>query len=179
MGQIKKWILKELDERIYRFLDKNCKIMPKRFCKWIAYFYTDARIRKKYWKRLHVYMGRGTYNNIGMIAINSENTVIKIGKNVSIAPYVTFIAESDANNAKQLKKIPYVRNHLEKAESIIVKDEVWIGANVTILPGIVVGEGAVIGAGSIVTKNLESYCVYSGIPAKKMYHLKKEEQNEE
>ncbi|MDE6574416.1 MAG: acyltransferase [Muribaculaceae bacterium] len=45
-------------------------------------------------------------------------------------------------------------------------DRVWIGANVTILPGVTVGEGAVIAAGAVVTKNVPARTVVGGVPAK-------------
>lgn len=47
-----------------------------------------------------------------------------------------------------------------------IGNDVWIGANVTILSGIIVGDGAVIGANSLVTKNIEPYAIYAGNPAK-------------
>ena len=55
---------------------------------------------------------------------------------------------------------------MTKTQKIIIEDEVWIGANVTILPGIKVGKCSVIGAGSIVTKDVPEYSIVAGIPAK-------------
>ena len=51
---------------------------------------------------------------------------------------------------------------------IFIEDNVWIGINAIILKGVRVGEGAVIAAGAIVTKDCEPYGVYAGIPAKKV-----------
>jgi acetyltransferase-like isoleucine patch superfamily enzyme len=51
-------------------------------------------------------------------------------------------------------------------QDIIINDEVWIGANVTILKGVVVGRGAVIAAGSVVIRNVPPYQVWGGVPAK-------------
>lgn len=164
-------ILRKFDSMLYDFLEKNYLIMPKRLCKLVAYFYTDARIRKIYWRTLNVHMGQGTYANIGMMAVNSENTPIHIGKNVSIAPYVTLVAESEANNGDEINNIIYVKDVLKKHASIVIDDNVWIGANVTILPGIRIGKCSVIGAGSVVTKDIEPYSIYAGIPAKKIRDL--------
>lgn len=174
MKRFKKYILEKLDEKLYKFLYRNCDIMPKRFCKMIAYNYTDARIRKMYWRRLNVYMEEGTYSNIGMMAVNSEKTEIFIGNNVSIAPYVTFIAESDANNGNEILKLPYIKK-LRRGERIIVEDDVWIGANVTILPGVKIGKCAVIGAGSVVLNDIESYSIWAGVPARKIRNIACEE----
>lgn len=49
---------------------------------------------------------------------------------------------------------------------VVIGKGVWIGANVTVLPGIEIGDGAVIGAGSVVMKNIPPYCVALGVPAR-------------
>jgi acetyltransferase-like isoleucine patch superfamily enzyme len=51
---------------------------------------------------------------------------------------------------------------------VILEKHAFIGTNVVILPGVTVGEGAVIAAGSVVNHNLEPWCIYSGFPAKKI-----------
>jgi acetyltransferase-like isoleucine patch superfamily enzyme len=53
-----------------------------------------------------------------------------------------------------------------KYEKIRIEDDVWIGANVTILKGVNIAEGAVVGAGAVVTKNVPSYSIVAGVPAK-------------
>ena len=59
-----------------------------------------------------------------------------------------------------------------KNGKIIIHDEVWIGANVTILPGVTIGKCTVIGAGSVVSKNLDAFSVYAGVPAKKIRDIR-------
>lgn len=54
---------------------------------------------------------------------------------------------------------------------IIIENGCWIGGNVTILPGVVISEGCIIGAGSVVTKNTEKNSLYVGVPAKKVRNL--------
>jgi len=60
--------------------------------------------------------------------------------------------------------IPYGERVIRKA--VTVGDFVWCGANVTLLPGVNIGEGAVIGAGSVVTKDIPAYAVAGGNPAR-------------
>ena len=55
---------------------------------------------------------------------------------------------------------------------IIVGDGCWIGANSLIMPGVTIGNGVVIAAGSVVTKDCESDCLYGGVPAKKIKEFK-------
>lgn len=54
-----------------------------------------------------------------------------------------------------------------KAEPIVIENNVWVGANVTILKGVYIGEGAVIAAGAVVTKNVPAHSKVMGVPARK------------
>ena len=54
---------------------------------------------------------------------------------------------------------------------IVIGDGCWIGANVTILPGVTIGRGTVVGAGSVVVKDLDANSVYVGNPARKIRQL--------
>lgn len=58
------------------------------------------------------------------------------------------------------------RNHLGIAKPIHISNDVWIGGNVTILPGVTTGNNVVIGAGAVVTKDISDNCVAVGVPAK-------------
>lgn len=58
------------------------------------------------------------------------------------------------------------KNRVNHCFPVHIKDNVWIGSNVTILPGVTIGEWAVVGAGSVVTKDVEPYSVVGGVPAR-------------
>jgi maltose O-acetyltransferase len=51
-------------------------------------------------------------------------------------------------------------------EPVIIEDDVWIGARVIILPGVKIGKGSIVGAGAVVTKDVEPYSIVAGVPAK-------------
>ncbi len=160
-------ILVGIDDALYHFLLKNVNIMPMRFVKHIAFFYTDARVRKVYLRKLGVKMGKNTYSNLGFRIVSDDYKMrVFIGDNVSIAPNVMMIACSSANNGEKINGITYVKEHLCKTGKIVIANDVWIGANVTILPNVRIGECAVIGAGSVVTKDVEPYVVVAGNPAR-------------
>lgn len=158
-----------IDNTIQKFLETSISILPNRWIKFLAYFYPDARIRKLCLDKMSVRMGEGTFANYGLkvtVNQNAKDYQIIIGDRVSIAPNVTIISESEPNNSPHLASISYVKENLIKDEKVIIEDDAWIGASVTILPGVKIGKGAIIGAGAVVTKNVQPYTVVAGIPAK-------------
>lgn len=87
---------------------------------------------------------------------------IKIGKNVQLGSFVKLWTGSHDHND------PYFRSMPHKRGPIKIGDRAWIGPSVTILHSVTIGEGAVVAAGSVVTKNVEPYSIVGGIPAKKI-----------
>ncbi|ELT5784431.1 hypothetical protein R6191_001668 [Campylobacter upsaliensis] len=65
----------------------------------------------------------------------------------------------------------YKEKLIKKNTKIIVEDDVWIGANVTIMPGVRLRRGCIIGAGAVLTKDTDEFGVYAGIPAIKIRQL--------
>ena len=170
-----------IEKRIYNFLiSATPEIIPKSLQKWLATYYPDARVRKKFLETIGVEIGEGSYANLGFMIIPNNNSDKKlfIGKNVSIAPNVVCIClpicicGSNANNGKEINTYPYIIDVLTKDETIHIEDEAWIGANVTILPGVTIGRCSVIGAGSVVSKDVEPYSIYAGVPARKIRDIK-------
>lgn len=87
---------------------------------------------------------------------------LKIGKFVRVAAGTVIIP---ANHGFERKDIPIAEQSITK-KGIVIKDDVWIGANCVILDGVMIGTGCVIGAGSIVTKSIPSYSIAVGNPAR-------------
>jgi len=56
----------------------------------------------------------------------------------------------------------------EKKREIVIEKDAWLGAGVIVLPGVKIGEGAIIGAGAVVTKDVEPFTIVGGVPAKKI-----------
>lgn len=63
-----------IDEWIYRRLTELVDVLPMRFVKLVAHNYTDARVRKLYWRRLGLEMGEGTYANLGLTLLSDDYT---------------------------------------------------------------------------------------------------------
>lgn len=85
-----------------------------------------------------------------------------IGNNVMMAPEVTILT-LDHNYHE--KEVPIIKQG-SKSFEVIIKDDVWIGYRAIILPGVTIGEGSVIAAGAVVTKDVDPYTVIGGVPAK-------------
>lgn len=102
-----------------------------------------------------VTIGRDTYINRGVWL--DGRGIVRIGNSVTISPRVTI---SSAGHDVQSATFEYV------SAPISIGDYAWVGINATILKGVTIGEGAVVAAGAVVTKDVEPYTIVAGIPAK-------------
>jgi len=89
-----------------------------------------------------------------------------IGANCAIGPFVKFITDTHEVGP------PESRAGKRLYRPIKVGDGVWIGASATILGGVTIGNGAIVGAGSLVTRDVPANCVYAGNPARLVRALK-------
>ncbi len=87
---------------------------------------------------------------------------VKIGNDVLIAPGVQLIS---VNHKFDRMDIP-IKQQGEVEGYIVIEDNVWIGTNAIILPNVTIKKGSIVGAGSIVTKNVEECSIVGGNPAK-------------
>lgn len=99
------------------------------------------------------------------IGINAyiPNPGVEIGKNVMMGPDVMIYTR---NHNMKKSGIPMCKQGYEEINPVVIGDDVWIGARAIILGGVNIGNGVVIGAGSIVTKNVPDYAVVAGNPAR-------------
>jgi maltose O-acetyltransferase len=87
---------------------------------------------------------------------------VSIGNNVVMSSDVTILTLNHHYNEKNKP----IREQGVKYSNVIIEDDVWIGYRATILPGVKIGKGSVIGAGAVVTKDVSPYSVVGGVPAK-------------
>jgi maltose O-acetyltransferase len=102
----------------------------------------------------------GDHSGLG---IDSRIGVTKIGKDVMMGPNVMIISQNHAFS--DLTRSMNVQGE-EKSMPVIIEDDVWIGARAIILPSRRIGKGAIIGAGSVVTKDVPAYAIVGGNPAR-------------
>lgn len=98
------------------------------------------------------------------IGINARlHGEVEIGSNVMMGPECIIYT---SNHAFSRIDIPMNKQGFSPAKKVSIGDDVWIGGRVIILPGVQVGNGAIIGAGSVVTKDIPPYAIVGGNPAK-------------
>ncbi|MCX8534230.1 sugar O-acetyltransferase [Chryseobacterium luquanense] len=111
-----------------------------------------------------IYINYGKHINIGKnVFINFDCTFLALGgitieDDVLIGPKVSLITENHPLNPKDRKGLI--------GKPILIKKNVWIGANATILPGVTIGENSVVAAGAVVSKDVPNNTVVGGVPAK-------------
>ena len=111
----------------------------------------------------HLSIGEGSFINAGCF-IDAEGPVT-IGKRVHLAMRVTVTTSTHPIGDAQCRATPRV------TMPVAIKDGCWIGANVTILPGVTVGSGCIVGAGAVVTHDCEPNGLYAGVPAQRKRDL--------
>lgn len=141
---------------------------------WLRHF------RFVYWKNRGAICGNEVRFSFNIKIIQPEN--LKIGIRSKVLNNVIIDArggvEIGANSQVGFESIILTGNHniynndkpiLDQGmnyESVSIGDDVWLGTRVIVLPGVNIGNSTIVGAGSVVTKDLESNSIYGGVPAK-------------
>lgn len=121
----------------------NCQVYP---CRYISFGDNS-------------FLGR----NVTISTSASGRSPIVIGNDVMLAERVMIIG---GNHEISRTDIPMNRQGEGKQGSIVIEDDVWIGAGSIILSGVTIGKGSVVGAGAIVTKSIPKYSIAVGNPAR-------------
>jgi acetyltransferase-like isoleucine patch superfamily enzyme len=118
-----------------------------------------------------VIVGKKTYGGLNVVDFSPLDTKLEIGSYCSISPGVQFLLggehqiDSISTYPFKVKCFGYDWEAGSKGD-IIVSDDVWIGTNAIICSGVKIGQGAIVAAGAVVTKDVESYAIVGGNPAK-------------
>ncbi len=116
-----------------------------------------------------VKVGNGTYGRLNVINF-SDSYTLSIGNYCSVAPNVTFIVCGD-HRTDTISTYPFRSYYGDRAYealskgNIVVDDDVWFGYGAIVLSGVHIGQGAIIAAGSVVTKDVPPYSIVGGVPA--------------
>jgi len=155
-------LLKKLrNEFLRRVIYRRYKIGPG--------FHSGTRVR--IWARQKVEIGKNFY--IGRDSFIESDVII--GDNVIWANRVALVGRYDHHYqqigvpirlASQIRDLDY--NWLGLNSITIIEDDVWVGYGSTIMSGVTIHQGSIIAAGSVVTKDVEPFSIYAGVPAKKI-----------
>lgn len=112
----------------------------------------------------NIHIGDNFYANHNLVIL--DGATVKFGDNVFVAPNCGFYTAGHPIDAAERNK------GLEYARPITVGNDVWIGGNVCVLPGVTIGDDCVIGAGSVVVKDIPPHSVAVGNPCKVIKKIK-------
>lgn len=117
-----------------------------------------------------VLVKKKTYGELNIVTFNNKSH-LEIGSYCSIAQHVTFILDAE-HQVNTISTYPFkvkcmkTGNEAFSKGNIIIDDDVWIGYGATIMSGVHIGQGAIVAAGSIVTRSVPPYAIVGGVPAK-------------
>lgn len=109
----------------------------------------------------------GDNSGIGINCLVGDHATI--GNNVMMGPDVIILTR---NHKYEREDIPMRKQGYSRVEPVIIEDDVWIGTRAIILPGVRIGQGAIIAAGAVVTKDVSAYTVVGGNPAAEIKNRK-------
>jgi galactoside O-acetyltransferase len=111
----------------------------------------------------NVHIGDDFFGNVNLTFVDDVD--IRIGHGVMIAPSVTLTTTGHPVHPD--RRVDFARF----SEPIMIEDKVWIGSNVAVMPGARIGYGSVIGAGSVVTRDIPPMVVAVGTPCRVLRHI--------
>lgn len=140
--------------------------LPLRSVRWLYLrFYlqalgqaTGVQMNCRFLNGRKVSIGDHSVINFGCL-IDGRKYTIQTGANVSIGPEATILT---------LGHDPQSPDFADQGGNVIIGDRVWIGYRALIMPGVTIGDGAVVAAGAVVTKDVEPFTIVGGVPAKKI-----------
>lgn len=140
------------------------------------------------WKRAMCHCGRGVYlrpmssdiKGVRNLSVGDGTSIPKgatlyctdapltIGRKVIFGPRPTIVTGDHRTNliGKYIIDVTVEEKLPENDQPVVIEDDVWCGANVTILKGVTIGRGSIVAAGAVVTQSFPPYSVVGGVPAK-------------
>jgi acetyltransferase-like isoleucine patch superfamily enzyme len=109
----------------------------------------------------NIYLGKNSHINQYCCVWASKNSKIILGDNLLMGPGVKIFS---SNHGSKMGLPMNIQPPVEK--DIIIGSDVWIGSSAVVVAGVSIGDGAIIAAGSVVTKDVQGYTIMGGIPAK-------------
>ena len=119
---------------------------------------TNVQMGCRFLNGRRVSFGNGNVINFGCL-LDGRKYNIRVGDNVSIGPEASILSLGHDAQSPSFEDV---------GGDVTIGDRVWIGYRALIMPGVNIGEGAVVAAGAVVTRDVEPYTIVAGVPAKKI-----------
>lgn len=119
----------------------------------------------------NIFIGENVYINYNCTIL--DGVKVSIGNNVLIAPNVSITATTHPIDPDERRRDKINKANVSIKKPVVIEDDVWIGMNAVILPGVTIRKGTIVGAGAVVTKSTGEYEIVAGVPAKKIGNAKK------
>lgn len=142
----------------------------RRIDDFLALYVFSRGDRIRYLRRLGARIGEGCQILTSYDAFGTEPWLIEIGNRVTITLGVVFLTHDGASRLFR-DQIPGGSRYGNRFGRILIQDNSFIGANSILLPGVKVGPNSIVGAGSVVNKDVPPNMVYAGVPAKPIMTL--------
>lgn len=158
------WQAKALREDLQDYLSEIIGFLPSHFVRAMLYQvvcgvklgrFSSIHRRCRMYHPSHVWIGENTVINYGVLLDGRRGLII--GDNVSISEGTAILTLGHDLDDPDFTL---------KGGQVVISDRVFIGSYARILPGVILGEGAVVGVGSVVTKDVAPYTVVGGAPAR-------------
>lgn len=151
-----KVVLHEINTMSPDYDEKHYELFRKIFGKTNGQFIIESPFHCDY--GYNIELGKNFYMNVNCVILDEAE--VRFGDNVFIAPNCAFYTAGHPFDIELRNK------GLEYAKPITVGNNVWIGGNVVVLPGVTIGDNCVIGAGSVVVKDIPANTLAAGNPCK-------------
>ena len=115
----------------------------------------------------HTFIGEHFFANFNLLVMDDGK--VFIGDNVMCGPNVSLLSTNHPLLADERIRMRYPDGHVSMSEfagEIHIEDDVWLAANVTVIDNVTIGRGAVVAAGSVVTRDIPAGCLAAGVPAR-------------
>ena len=140
-----------------------------RYLRWLGFdMHPTARIMQDNFLGARAKLHVGAHSFIGIGGFFDGNDEIRIGEAVRIGPYARLLTGTHSIASSVLRNdftVPNIR------KPILIERGCWLGMNVSVMPGVTIREGCVVGAGSLVTRSTEPNGLYVGSPARRVRDL--------
>jgi len=138
------------------------RILVKRLLKLLAKQMPGYRLRAAMLRRCGYRVGRDVYIGEDLLIIDeaADWGLVTIGDRVAISPRVSLVVSSRPNDSRIAPYAPV------KHSPITIHEDAWVGTGAVVLPGVTIGAGAIVGANSVVTRDVPPHTIVWGVPAR-------------